>query len=80
MRNKFRTDAVASSVGERVRVSHDRKANTTGRTNHQFCGNPIIITDGRAYSNGICIGPVHRCEDGSLYLCGKTHKGLIGLR
>ena len=31
MRRRFRLDAVASSTGDYTRVSHDRKANTTGR-------------------------------------------------
>lgn len=38
MRRKFRTDAVASSTGDYTRVSHDRRANTTGRTERRpFC-------------------------------------------
>ena len=80
MRRKFRTDAVASAIGERIRVSHDRRANTTGRTNHQFAGQPIIITDNHAFCNGSCIGSVHLREDGALYLNGEKHRGLIGLR
>lgn len=31
MRRRFRLDAVASSTGDYTRVSHDRRANTTGR-------------------------------------------------
>lgn len=31
MRRKFNPNAVASSTGDYTRVSHDRKANTTGR-------------------------------------------------
>lgn len=38
MRRKFRTDAVASSTGNYTRISHDRRANTTGRTERRpFC-------------------------------------------
>lgn len=31
MRRRFNPNAVASSTGDYTRVSHDRKANTTGR-------------------------------------------------
>ena len=31
MRRKFNPNAVASSDGDHVRISHDRRANTTGR-------------------------------------------------
>jgi len=38
MRKRFRLDAVASSTGNYTRISHDRRANTTGRTERRpFC-------------------------------------------
>lgn len=37
-RRRFSMNAVASSDGVHTRVSHDRRANTTGRTERrQFC-------------------------------------------
>lgn len=76
MRRKFNPNAVASAVGSRIRVSHDRPANTTGRTSHAFCGEPIIISDGYVYRKGNCIGRAFETEYG-LYLIGPRDKGFI---
>ena len=75
-RRRFSLSAVASSDGTHIRISHDRPANTTGRTSYSFCGEPIIISDGHVYRNGNCIGTAHETEYG-LYLIGPRNKGFI---
>ena len=51
-KRRFRRDAVASSDGIHVRVSHDRKSGTTGRTTKRAfvrCGSvKIQVTDVQA--------------------------------
>lgn len=46
MRRRFSLNAVASSDGVHTRVSHDRKAGTTGRT----ARNPFAICGGKKYA------------------------------
>lgn len=79
MRCKFNPNAVASSTGDYTRVSHDRKANTTGRTNYSFCGKEVIITDNRVYakSTGLCMGMLHVDDDGNKYVHGPNYKGML---
>ena len=45
MRRRFDRSAVASSDGAHTRVSHDRRANATGRSCYTFCGHKVIITN-----------------------------------
>ena len=51
-RKRFDRNAVASACNGRVKISHDRRANTTGRTPYLFCGDPVIITDNNVFRNG----------------------------
>ena len=51
-RRRFSPNAVASSDGQHTRVSHDRRANTTGRSNTTFCGKKVIITNNDVFRNG----------------------------
>jgi hypothetical protein len=57
-RRRFSTNAVASSDGIHTRVSHDRKAGTTGRTTrtqYALCGNKrYAVTDMQAAMLAIC--------------------------
>lgn len=77
MRRRFDLNAVASSDGTRVRISHDRKANTTGRTPYTFCGKSVIITDEHVFLEGRCIGKLFTDSEGSKYVIGPNHKGYI---
>lgn len=78
-RPRFNLSAIASVCSGRVRVLHDRKANTTGRTNYSFCGKEVIITDNRVYakSTGLCMGMLYIDEDGNKYVHGHHHKGML---
>lgn len=77
MRRRFSPNAVASSDGDHTRVSHDRRANTTGRTEYAFCGKEVIVSNGFVFdkSTGNCLGKLINLEDGDKYLIGPTNKG-----
>lgn len=77
MRRRFSINAVASSDGDHTRVSHDRRANTTGRTEYSFCGDPVIITQNGVYRRGNWIGWCFTDDYGNKYLIGPSNKGKI---
>lgn len=79
MRKRFSLTAIASVCCGKVRIKHDRKANTTGRTNYSFCGNDVIITNNRVYakSTGLCMGMLHVDDDGNKYVHGHSYKGVL---
>jgi hypothetical protein len=58
MRKRFRLDAVASSTGDYTRISHDRKANTTGRRAKNIfarCGDiKLLVTERQAMMLAPC--------------------------
>lgn len=58
MRRRFRLDAVASSTGDYTRISHDRRANTTGRRVKNIfakCGNiKLMVTERQAMMLAPC--------------------------
>ena len=76
-RHKFNPSAIASSDGQHTRVSHDRRANTTGRTPYLFCGDPVIITDNNVFRNGNWIGYLFIDDYGNKYVIGPHNKGCI---
>ena len=76
-RKRFDRNAIASSDGSRVRLSHDRRANTTGRTPYLFCGDPVIITDNNVFRNGNWIGYLFIDDYGNKYVLGPHNKGCI---
>ena len=77
MRRRFSPNAVASSDGDHTKVSHDRRANTTGRTEYAFCGDPVIITQNGVYRRGNRIGWCFTDDYGNKYLIGPSNKGRI---
>lgn len=77
MRKRFDLNAVASSDGAHVRVSHDRRANTTGRTPYMFCGKSVIITDNNVFRDGNWIGYLFIDNHGDKYVLGPHNKGRI---
>ena len=76
-RRRFSPNAVASSDGQHTRVSHDRRANTTGRTPYLFCGKKVIITNDEVFRNGYWIGHLYVDEHGQKYVYGPKNKGRI---
>jgi len=76
-RKRFDRNSVASSDGQHIRVSHDRRANTTGRTPYLFCGDPVIITDNNVFRNGNWIGNLFIDDHGQKYVLGPHNKGYI---
>lgn len=58
MRQRFNINAIASSNGNRTRIKHDRRANTTGRTPYKFCGREVIVSAGKVFlkSTGRMLG------------------------
>ena len=76
-RRRFSPNAVASVCNGRVKISHDRRANTTGRTPYLFCGKPVIITDNHVFCGGNCIGRLFTDDEGGKYVIGPQHKGMI---
>lgn len=76
-RRRFSPNAVASSDGQHIRVSHDRRANTTGRTPYMFCGKRVIITDNNVFCNGNWIGHLYIDDYGNKYVLGPRNKGRI---
>lgn len=80
MRKRFNPNAVASSDGDHTRVSHDRKANTTGRSDYTFLGKKVIISNNEVYSNGHYIGKCITDDYGNKYVKGVNNNGIITLR
>jgi hypothetical protein len=76
-RKRFDRNAVASSDGKHVRLSHDRRANTTGRTPYTFCGKSVIITNNNVFRNGNWIGHLYIDDYGQKYVYGPSNKGRI---
>lgn len=76
-RKRFDRNAVASACSGRVKISHDRRANTTGRTPYLFCGDPVIITDNNVFRNGNWIGYLFIDDYGNKYVLGPHNKGCI---
>ena len=76
-RKRFSRNAVASVCNGRVRISHDRRANTTGRTPYLFCGKRVIITDNNVFCNGNWIGRLFIDDHGNKCVIGPHNKGLI---
>jgi hypothetical protein len=76
-RRRFSPNAVASVCNGHVRISHDRRANTTGRTPYMFCGDPVIITDNNVFRNGNWIGNLFIDDHGQKYVLGPHNKGYI---
>lgn len=79
MRKRFSLNAVANSDGIHIRIKHDHRANTTGRTNYMFCGKAVIITDGSVFSkeSGQWLGHLYIDDYGDKYVYGPHNKGLI---
>jgi hypothetical protein len=77
MRKRFALNAVASSDGAHTRVSHDRKANLTGRSNYAFLGKKVIITDGNVFRNGHYIGRCITDDQGNKFVSGHYNNGII---
>lgn len=76
-RRRFSPNAVASVCNGHVRISHDRRANATGRTPFVFCGKKVIITNNNVYCNGNWIGRLFIDQYGQKHVCGPKNKGLI---
>lgn len=77
MRRRFSPNAVASSDGDHTRVSHDRKANATGRSEYAFCGHKVIITNNNVFRDGNWIGHLYIDDKGQKYVYGPANKGRI---
>lgn len=76
-RKRFDRNSVASSDGQHIRVSHDRRANTTGRTPYLFCGEKVIITNNDVFRDGYWIGYLYIDDYGNKYVLGPHDKGRI---
>lgn len=79
MRRRFNTSAVASSDGVHTRVSHDRRANATGRSCYAFLGKKVIITEGNVFRNGHYIGKCITDDQGNKFVSGINNNGIITL-
>ena len=77
MRPRFSKNAVASVCNGHVRISHDRRANTTGRTPYLFCGKKVIITNNDVFRDGYWIGHLFIDQHGQKHVYGPKNKGLI---
>jgi hypothetical protein len=77
MRKRFSLNAVASSDGDHTRVSHDRRANATGRSEYTFCGHKVIITNNNVFRNGYWIGHLYIDDKGNKWVYGPKSKGEI---
>jgi len=77
MRRRFSPNAVASSDGDHTRVSHDRRANATGRSNYTFLGRKVIVTEGNVFRNGHWIGKCITDDQGNRLLLGPYNNGNI---
>lgn len=76
-KKRFDRNAVASSDGQHTRVSHDRRANTTGRTPYLFCGKPVIVSENNVFRDGKWIGRLHINSYGQKCVYGPLNKGRI---
>ena len=80
-RRKFSLSAVASSDGTHIRVSHDKRANTTGRTPYSFCGRPVIVSTVENIvldaTTGKRLGHLYVSDNGTKYVYGPMHKGML---
>ena len=79
MRKRFDRSAVASSDGAHTRVSHDRRANATGRSNYTFLGRKVIITEGNVFRNGYFIGKYVIDDQGNKFVSGPYNNGNIAI-
>lgn len=77
MRNRFSTNAIASSDGTHIRVKHDRRANTTGRSDYTFCGRKAIITDNSVFVDGKWIGHLFINRFGEKFVHGPKQTGKL---
>ena len=77
MRRRFDRSAVASSDGAHTRVSHDRRANATGRSCYTFCGHKVIITNNNVFRDGCWIGHLYIDDHGQKYVYGPHNKGQL---
>lgn len=77
MRKRFSLNAVASSDGDHTRVSHDRRANATGRSCYTFCGKKVIISHNDVFRNGYWIGHLYIDDHGQKYVYGPHNKGQL---
>ena len=77
MRRRFSLNAVASSDGDHTRVSHDRRANATGRSDYTFCGKKVIISHNDVFMNGYWIGHLYIDDYGQKYVYGPSNKGRL---
>lgn len=79
MRRRFNVNAVASTDGQHIRVKHDKRANTSGRTEYEFCGHPVIISNGGVYrtDTGKWIGHLYEDDHGQKWVYGPLNKGQI---
>jgi hypothetical protein len=77
MRRRFSPNSVASSDGDHTRVSHDRRANATGRSEYAFCGHKVIITNNNVFRDGNWIGHLYIDDHGQKYVYGPSNKGRI---
>lgn len=78
MRQRFNINAIASSNGNRTRIKHDRRANTTGRTPYKFCGKEVIVTAGKVFlkSTGRVLGYL-TINKGHKYVAGLEACGIL---
>ena len=77
MRRRFSPNAVASSDGDHTRVSHDRRANATGRSCYTFLGKKVIVTEGNVFRNGHWIGKCIIDDQGNRFVSGNRYNGNI---
>ena len=77
MRRRFALNAVASSDGVHTRVSHDRRANVTGRSCYAFLGKKVIVTEGNVFRNGHWIGKLVIDDQGNKSVSGPYNNGNI---
>lgn len=78
MRQRFNANAVASSDGNRTRIKHDRRANTTGRTPYKFLGKEVIVTSGNVFakSTGKWLG-YFAINKGNICVTGPKVRGIL---
>lgn len=77
MKRRFSPNAVASSDGDHTRVSHDRRANATGRSCYTFCGHKVIINNNNVFRDGCWIGHLYIDHKGQKWVYGPQNKGEI---
>lgn len=80
-RRRFSLSAVASSDGTHIRISHDKKANTTGRTPYSFCGKPVIVSTVENSvldaTTGRWLGYLYVSDNGTKHVYGPMNKGML---